>query len=256
MVMNLAELQSAYRDYLMGGDARPLAASVVEDSFDAAERLQIYRNNFLTSLGEALKANFPVARMMLGEDFFAQTARGFILRAPPARPCLFEYGDGFAEFLAELPEMAELPYVPEMAGFEFARIAAYNAPVEKLLTDAEIARVPPERLTDLPIRLAQHVRLLSVRYPIMALWQAHQAAEPDLAAIDMTQRPHTLLTCRPHRTLVAQEIEPEAALFLGVARHQTTLALAAEACGPNLDPERLGLVIGLALQHRLLVSPR
>lgn len=253
--MNLAELQGAYRSYLIGGDPGALAATVVEDSFDAGERLQIYRNNFLAGLGEALRANFPVVRKMVGDDYFAQAARAFILRAPPGGPCLFEYGEGFPQFLAELPEMAALPYVAEMGTFEFARIGAYHAPVEALLTDAAIARVPPERLADLPIRLARHVRLVPARFPIIALWQAHQAAEPDVAAIDMTEQPQTLLVCRPHRTLVAQPLEPEAALFLSATRQQTRLALAAEVCGPNMDPERLGQVIGLALQHRLLVSP-
>lgn len=254
--MNLAELQSAYRAYLLSGEPGGLASAVVEDSFDATERLRIYRNNFLIGLGEALSSNFPVVRQMVGADFFAQAARAFILKAPPNKPCLFEYGDGFAEFLADLPEMAKLPYVVEMASFEFARIAAYHAPAEALLTDAAMARVPPERLSDLPIRLARHVRLLPVRFPVLDLWQAHQAAEPDLAAIDMSPRPHTLLVCRPHRTLVTQRIEPTATLFLSTAMRPTRLALAAEACGPNLDPEQLGQVISLALQHRLLVSPR
>jgi hypothetical protein len=254
--MNLSELQSAYRAYLISGDPGKLASTVVEDSFDATERLRIYRNNFLLGLGEALNSNFPVVRQMVGEDFFAQAARAFILRAPPSKPCLFEYGEGFPEFLADLPEMAKLPYVAEMAQFEFARIAAYHAPVEALLTDAAIARVPPEKLSDLPIRLARHVRLLPVRFPILDLWQAHQASDPDLAAIDMNPRPHTLLICRPQRTLVTQRIEPAVTLFLSTAMRPTKLAHAAEACGPNLDPDGLGQVISLALQHRLLVSPR
>ena len=229
---------------------------MVEGSFDATERLNIYRNNFLIGLGEALNTNFPVVRQMVGADFFAQAARAFILRAPPGKPCLFEYGAGFSEFLAELPDMAKLPYVAEMASFEFARIAAYHAAVEALLTEAAIARIPPEKLADLPIGLAKHVRLLPVRFPILDLWQAHQAPDPDLAAIDMSARPHTLLVCRPHRTLVTQRIEPAATLFLSTAMRQTKLAQAAEACGPNLSPDRLGQVISLALQHRLLVSRR
>ena len=254
--MNLSELQNAYRAYLIGGEPGSLGGAVVEDSFDSTERLRIYRNNFLISLGEALNTNFPVVRQIVGDDFFAQAARAFILRAPPSKPCLFEYGEGFSEFLAELPEMAELPYVAEMANFEFARIAVYHASVEALLTDAAIARVAPEKLAELPIRLAQHVRLLPVRFPILDLWQAHQAPDPDLAALDMGPRPHTLLVCRPHRTLVTQRIEPDVTLFLSTAMRPTTLAQAAEACGPNLTPDRLSQVIGLALQHRLLISPR
>ncbi len=254
--MNLAELQGAYRTFLLDGSTTAIAPAIVEDAFDAEERLRIYRNNFLIGLGEALKANFPVTLQLLGEDFFAQAARTFILRAPPERPCLFEYGAGFADYLAGLAELTSLPYVPEMARFEFARIEAFNAPVEALLSDVEMARVPPQALADLPIRLARHARLLSLMYPIVDLWQAHQAPQPDLGGIDMTPRPHALLVCRPQRMLVVQALESDAVLFLNAARERTTLSLAAEACGPGMDADRLGRVIGTALQHRLLVSPR
>ena len=67
--MRLAELQAAYRGYLLSGDSAALAPAIVADSFDGPERLAIYRNNFLISLGEALKANFPVTRQLLGTDF-------------------------------------------------------------------------------------------------------------------------------------------------------------------------------------------
>ena len=254
--MNLAELQGAYRTFLLDGSTTAIAPAIVEDAFDAEERLRIYRNNFLIGLGEALKANFPVTLQLLGEDFFAQAARTFILRAPPERPCLFEYGAGFADYLAGLAELTSLPYVPEMARFEFARIEAFNAPVEALLSDVEMARVPPQALADLPIRLARHARLLSLMYPIVDLWQAHQAPQPDLGGIDMTPRPHALLVCRPQRMLVVQALESDAVLFLNAARERTTLSLAAEACGPGMDADRLGRVIGTVLQHRLLVSPR
>ncbi|HNB26422.1 MAG TPA: DNA-binding domain-containing protein, partial [Alphaproteobacteria bacterium] len=103
--MNLAELQGAYRTFLLDGSTTAIAPAIVEDAFDAEERLRIYRNNFLIGLGEALKANFPVTLQLLGEDFFAQAARTFILRAPPERPCLFEYGAGFADYLAGLAEL-------------------------------------------------------------------------------------------------------------------------------------------------------
>ncbi len=254
--MNLAQLQGAYRSFLLDGSAAAIAPAIVEDAFDAEERLRIYRNNFLIGLGEALKANFPVTLQLLGEDFFAQAARTFILRAPPAKPCLFEYGAGFADYLAGLAELAALPYVPEVARFEFARIEAYHAPVEALLSDVEMARIPPQALADLPIRLARHVRLVSVRYPVVELWQAHQAPQPDLGGIDMAPQPHALLVCRPQRTLAVQVLDSDAVLFLNAARERITLALAAEACGPDMDADRLGQVIGMALQHRLLVNPR
>ena len=40
------------RSYLLSGDSAPLAPAIVADSFDGPERLAIYRNNFLISLGD------------------------------------------------------------------------------------------------------------------------------------------------------------------------------------------------------------
>lgn len=252
--MNLAALQGAYRAYLLDGRSDDLSAAIVADSFDAEERLRIYRNNFLISLAEALRANFPVTQQLVGPEFFEQVARAFILRHPPTKPCLAEFGEGFGDYLEHLPELRALPYVAEMARFEFARIAAYHAPQEMLLTDAAMAQVPPEALSDLPIRLAAHARLLTLRHPIAALWQAHQAAEPDLEGIDLSPQKQVLLVCRPLRQLILQMPDPDAAAFLAAVRAPTTLAKAAEACGSDLDPERLGAAIGFALKYRLLVS--
>jgi hypothetical protein len=249
--MRLADLQAAYRRYMLSGDSAALAPAIVADAFDGAERLAIYRNNFLISLGEALKANFPVTLQLVGADFFEQAARRFVLAQPPQRPCLFEYGAGFPDYLRDLPHLSAVPYVAEMARFEFARIAAFNAPVEPAVTPDALAGLSPEQLELLPIRRTRHARIVSARAPVLALWQAHQAAEPDLDAIDMTSRPHALLVCRPEQALMFQELDLSASAFLLAAENETSLGTAAARCGA-VDDATLGRIIALALQLRLL----
>lgn len=252
--MNLAQLQDAYRDYLLTGESAKLAPAIVADAFDAAERLAIYRNNFLIGLGEALKANFPVTLQLLGGDFFEQAARRFVLAHPPAQPCLFEYGAGYPDHLRDLPQLAAMPYVAEMARFEFARIAAYNAPTDSYLSADRLAGLSPEQLEKIAIRLARHAQIVSVRAPVLELWQAHQRPEPDLACLDMNARPHALLVCRPNRLLVARELEAPAAQFLAASRSPNRLGLAAAQCGAA-DDAALGRIIALALELRLLATP-
>lgn len=253
--MTLAELQAAYRGYLLSGDSAPLAAQIIADSFDGPERLAIYRNNFLISLGEALKANFPVTLQLLGKDFFEQAARRFVLAQPPQRPCLFEYGASFPDYLRDLPQLSALPYVADMARFEFARIAAFNAASEPAVTPDALAGLSPEQLESLPIRRARHAQIVAARAPVLALWQAHQAAEPDLSTIDMTPRPHALLVCRPEQALMFQELDLSASAFLLAAERETSLGVAAARCGAS-DDATLGRIIALALQLRLLVQSK
>lgn len=249
--MRLADLQAAYRDYLLSGDSAALAEQIVADSFDGPERLAIYRNNFLIGLGEALKANFPVTLQLLGAEFFEQAARRFVLAQPPRRPCLFEYGAGFADYLRDLPHLATRPYIVDMARFEFARIAAYNAPAEPAVAPEALIGLSPEQLEALPIRRARHAVIIAIRAPVLALWQAHQVAEPDFTAIDMTPRPHALLICRPEQALMFQELDLSASAFLLTAEHETSLGDAAARCGAT-DDATLGRILALALQLKLL----
>jgi hypothetical protein len=249
--VRLADLQAAYRGYLLSGDSAALAPAIVADSFDGPERLAIYRNNFLISLGEALKANFPVTLQLLGTDFFEQAARRFVLAQPPQRPCLFEYGAGFADYLRDMPQLATRPYIVDMARFEFARVAAYNAPVEPAVTPEALIGLSPEQLEALPIRRARHALVVAVRAPILALWQAHQVADPDFADIDMTAKSRALLVCRPEQALMYQELDLSASAFLLAAEHETRLGFAAAQCGA-MDDATLGRIIALALQLKLL----
>jgi hypothetical protein len=252
--MRLADLQAAYRGYLLTGDTAVLAPAIVADSFDAPERLGIYRNNFLIGLGEALKANFPVTLQLLGGDFFAQAARRFVLDHPPQRPCLFEYGAAFPDYLRDLPQLAALPYVAEMARFEFTRIAAFNAPAEPAISAETLAALPPERLESLPVRRARHVHIVAARAPILALWQAHQAPQPDPSGIDMAPRPHALLVCRPEHTLAVREVDAATERFLSAAATETRLGTAAAQSGAA-DDAALSRIIALALELKLLAAP-
>lgn len=253
--MRLADLQAAYRGYLISGDSAALTPAIVADSFDGAERLAIYRNNFLISLGEALKANFPVTLQLLGAEFFEQAARRFVLAQPPQGPCLFAYGAGFADYLRDLPHLATRPYIVDVARFEFARIAAYNAPVEPAVTPEALVGLSPEQLETLAIRRARHAQIIAVRAPVLALWQAHQVAEPDFAGIDMTARPHALLVCRPEQALMYQELDLSASAFLLAAEQVTSLGVAAAQCGAT-DDATLGRIVALALQLKLLTLGR
>ena len=252
--MRLADLQAAYRAYLLTGDSAPLAPAIVADAFEGDERLAIYRNNFLIGLGEALKANFPVTLQLVGRDFFEQAARRFVLAHPPKRPCLFEYGATFPDYLRDLPQLRSLPYVAEMAHFEFARIAAYNAPGEQPITAGTLATLSPDQLDTLPIRRARHARIVPADAPILALWTAHQQSEPDLSNIDMASRPEYLLVCRPGATLMVEELEEPTARFLLAAENEIFLGRAAAQSGA-VDDATLSRIIAMGLEFKLLVAP-
>lgn len=186
--MRLVELQTSVSQVLLGGSPNStLLASLVGSTGERERRLAVYRNSVRHTLLSVLEAAFPVLRQLIGEECFTAIGLTFIAQHPPQRPVLYAYGDGFSEFLAAFQPMANLPWLADIARLEWARNEALFAPEGELLTPKQLATVPSDQLPDLPVSLHPSVRLLESKWPIHAIWEAHQPDGGPLEAVDLKQ---------------------------------------------------------------------
>ncbi|WP_163144423.1 DNA-binding domain-containing protein, partial [Arhodomonas sp. KWT] len=88
-------------------------------------RLDIHRNNIHVSLVEALREAYPVTERLVGEAFFHAMARTYVADELPDSPVLLAYGAGFPAFIETFRAAAGLPYLPDVARLERARLEAY-----------------------------------------------------------------------------------------------------------------------------------
>ena len=167
----------------------------------APDRFAVYRNNVMASLCEALAATFPKTEELLGTDYFRAVAAAYASREKPKTPLLWQYGEGFADFLAGLPGVAPYPFVPEVARLERVRVLAYHA--------ADAAPLSPDALVGLSEDDIGAVRLLA--HPASALvplspralsaWFAGDDELPDLRECDaaLVTRPGDVVRVTPLR---------------------------------------------------------
>lgn len=208
---SLAELQSAMRDTALGGDPAPLADVIVADGFRPEQRLSIHRNNTTILLTEALAATYPVIFKLVGDDFFAAVAKLYIRAHPPQSPCLFEYGATFANFLRDLPQAAELPYLGDVANLEWMWNEAFHAANAKPLTSADLVAVAPDDYDDLVLTPHPALRLVQSRYPIQDIWAANQCgvdSDGSETTIDLNEGGQNLAILRPAATVSVSELSP------------------------------------------------
>jgi hypothetical protein len=163
--MQLHELQQTIARSILADRPEALAAIVREDGLAFDKRLQVYRNNTIISLTEALRATYPVVAALVGEKFFGFAAKAFISGDPPQAPRLAEYGGGFAAFLATFESARTLPYLADVAALEWAM---------NELTPQDLSTVPQENAPSIVLELRRSCRLLQSKYRIDRLWQAHQ----------------------------------------------------------------------------------
>lgn len=167
----LQHVQQAFAEGLLGDEAAALAL-IAPATLPAGALLQVYRNNFVLGLSEVLASSYPAVRAMVGEDFFAAAARGFVLAEPLREGAVMHYGEGFGDWLAGLPTTAELPWLGDLARFEWALERAALLPLEARRWPAErLAAVPPERWEQLVLQPAADILLFESSYPVLALWQ-------------------------------------------------------------------------------------
>lgn len=142
-------------------------------SLDVA--IEVYRNNYRGNLHDALAGAYTVIKQLVGDDFFRFMARRFIEQYPPHSANLHHYGAELADFVADFPPAQELVYLSDVASLEWAYHVAYFAEDIAPLDVGCLARVPPEHYPDLILHTHPACRLVHSAYPIIDIWQAHQA---------------------------------------------------------------------------------
>ncbi|NVO24311.1 DNA-binding domain-containing protein [Donghicola mangrovi] len=159
---------------------------------EAATRFNVYRNNVVVSLTEALQAAFPAIAQLVGPEFFAAMGGEFVRAHPPQTPVMAFYGAAFPNWLRGFAPVAALPYLPEVAAIEQARREAYHAADAPPLTGEQLARLAPDALVTLCVQPHPAARALRTVQPALAVW-AQCIGVPDLAR----ETPPEVLITRP-----------------------------------------------------------
>jgi hypothetical protein len=194
-VPTLLEVQNALRKNLVdrqdGEAAAMLAPHVPPD------RLDIYRNTFVTGISKALRLSYPAVHRLVGDDFFAAAADIFMARNPPRTACLDQYGAEFPEFLEQFSPAATLAYLADVARLEWAVSQAIHAPDREALALTQLAALTPQDQGRVCFVPHPSIGLLRVSHPVDVIWRAVLARDDAaLAALDLDAPPVHLLVQR------------------------------------------------------------
>jgi hypothetical protein len=191
----LLEVQSALRKSLIDredGDAASMLAEHVPP-----DRLDIYRNTFITGVTRALRLSYPAVHRLVGDDFFAAAADIFIARNPPRAAYLDQYGAQFPEFLEQFPTAAALAYLADVARLEWAVGQAIHAPDQATLALMELAAISEPDQGRVCFVPHPSIGLLRVSHPADVIWRAVlDGDDAALAVLDLHPAPVHLLVQR------------------------------------------------------------
>ncbi len=215
----------------------------------AGRRYNVYRNNVVVSLTEALAAAFPVVRALVGEEFFTAMAGVFVRQHPPTSPLMIYYGEAFADFLAGFPPAHQVAYLPDMARLEYARRESYHSADATPCPASKLALLEAEGVETRHLHLHPSLRIVRSNYPIFSIWRFNSTDDRS----PIPQQPETIMISRPASQLSMRTIPESAAMFLHALQTQP-LGAAVEATSTKHQDFDLTANLGEMLRSGLIID--
>jgi hypothetical protein len=212
--------------------AMPLGL-VGPDGLPSDKRFSVYRNNVMVSLIDAMGANFPAIKRLVGDAFFISLAREFIIENPPEQPMLFLYGDRFAEFLEQFQSVADYPYLADVARVEFAWLQSYHAADIAVLDAAELGAIPAENVGKSKFRLHPATWIFRSIWPAATLMSRNRDGA-DCSDINLANGEDILIT-RPELDVQTRILPNGGYEFLNALALGETLEVAAGNAMASVD---------------------
>lgn len=211
------------------------------------QRLAIYRNNTQAGLTEALRDVYQVVNRLVGDKFFNRLAEAYINAHPPHSACLLEFGQRFAEVIADFKPAQGLPYLADTARLEWYWHEAYHEADDNALDVSKLAQLDPGRYEQLGFTIHPSARFIASDYPIARIWACNQPGAQQDEWIDLHEGACRLLIYRP-------DVEVKI-LSLDKAEYQCLTALASGLtlmqAVRQVDAEHPGFDVSPSLQHWL-----
>jgi Putative DNA-binding domain len=222
---------------VLQGHARPLGAHALKAGVAA------YRGNAGAVAERALAGTFATLAELVGDDAAGALARDFWHHHPPARGDLAEWGDALPGFVAASPQLADEPYLADVAQLEWlVHRASRAADAPPAAPDLQaLAGADPARLR---LLLAPGTALVPSRWPVAAIWLAHRQPAHDDTRFSAvreafaSQRNETALVWRDGAQVRVAAVDPADAAFVQTLLDGQPLADALDAAGADFAFDR------------------
>jgi hypothetical protein len=184
----------------------PVPAPITQKG-TSQKRFDVYRNNVIISLLEALGDAFPSVRAIAGEQNFSRIARDFIALSPPKTAMMQAFGEEFPSFLKNYTPLKKSLFLADLALAERMWLEAYHARDEEPLGPEAFSSIPAKQVPGLIFLSHPATRLAVSRYPVADLFRARECWP--VHGLDLASS-QTMLITRPFLSVMTATIESDA----------------------------------------------
>lgn len=159
MAVDFRATQAEFAAYIRDPNRNPAPADV------APERMAMYRELFFNNIDSFLATSFPVLRSLFTEQQWQALAADFFARHRCQTPYFSEIAEEFLEYLQQGQSVSELPFLWELAHYEWVELALAIAKQQPAFaTEQTLLAAGSFRLAVSPLAW-----LLAYRFPVQKI---------------------------------------------------------------------------------------
>lgn len=176
--MKLAQLQQSFQTHMLQGDEAIVSEISADERIPTALRLGVYTEAYAARLVEVLGETFPAVQAALGQTRFAREVGDFARAHPSSFRSARAYGEALGPWLTSRHRGPRAQGVADLARFEWAVAAAFDAADCRALKPASLADVPPAQWPALRFGFSPTLRRVRVTSNCVAWWKFAGAEQP------------------------------------------------------------------------------
>jgi hypothetical protein len=228
-MLTLRDLQRAFvHGALNDTAAASICGHILGNGAAPERRLAIYRHNAVEGFLKTLQATFPTIVRLSGEAWFRQIGRKYMRRYPSRSGNVHYVGERFATFLDAELAGSDYEYFVDVARLEWAYQEVLVAADHPTFELSALALVAPDDYGSLRFKAHPAMRLVSSRFPVLAIWKANQADHGPQEPIALDRGPSNVLLIRREDHVELRELPAAEFALLAACVRGETLEQAAE----------------------------
>lgn len=243
-------MNTSFKTALLTEDTRFYSEIKAPNMQEQEVRLNVYRNNVVVSLVDALCDIFPVTETLVGEDFFRAMARLYLLDNPPSSPIISEYGVGFSDFIRGFEPAKTIPFLADVAALEQTMLTLTHSEEYRTLDHETVSSIfsSIEDPSKLQLSIPPTTQILASPFAIGSLYQAHFSdGHQRLNNVDIHKSEYLLLV-KSHLYAQLHVIQKEEAIFIKHLMQQKSL----EDAIPDSELFDLGETLAKLIEWKIL----
>ncbi len=168
----LQNLEQSFQNYLLHDDQAIFHHVVGTNKVPVDVRLGIYSNAYRSRLHEALTVSYSALEHYLGYESFETLCYAYIDAHPSEFRSLRWFGDQLPTFLEHHLPYNALPYLAELAQFEWAMDLAFDAAGLRVIQLEDMQNIPHDAWLNMRLQVHPSVHRLDLSWNVVQIWQA------------------------------------------------------------------------------------